>query len=303
MPLQLLVFIVAYPILFVISRLPFPLLYALSDSVAYLLYRGIKYRLKVVRNNIQLAFPNKDEAEVESIVEAFYTHMSDVFLEMIKSMGMGEKAMRKRFGVKNIELLTQFYGQKRGAIIMCGHYSSWEWMMSLGYHMEAPGYGIYTPLENRYFDRLVRRIRKKHNAFLISRYEVKRELTEHFEQQIYGVYGFASDQSPRPRPKTYWRTFLGVPVPVFTGAEDLAKQNNLGIVFADIQRIKRGYYQVDFRLLTDDAAATHPREITDTFTQWLEEQIYKDPTQYLWSHNRFKYRHKAPQDLLKASNS
>ena len=301
--MQLLIFIAVYPLLFLISRLSFPLLYALSDGISLLNFRFLKYRIKVIRKNIELAFPEKNAQEVEDIIRAYYTHMSDVFLEMIKSIGMGEKSMRKRFIPKNIEALTQFYDQKRGAIIICGHYSSWEWMMSLGYHMKAPGYGIYTPLENSYFDRLVRRIRKKHNAFLISRYEVKRTLEQHFNNKIYGVYGFASDQSPRPRPKTYWRTFLGVPVPVFTGAEDLAKKYNLGIVFADIQRIKRGYYEVYFRLLTDDPNATAPREITDTFTDWLETQIRTDPNQYLWSHNRFKHRHKAPQEVLNSSNS
>lgn len=303
MPLQLVVFIAIYPFLFLISRLPFPLLYALSDGISLLNYRIIKYRIKVIRKNIELAFPEKTTAEVDAIIREYYTHMTDVFLEMIKTMGMSEKAMRKRFIPYNTEVLAQFYEQKRGAIIMCGHYSSWEWMLSLGYHLKADGYGIYRPLENKYFDRLVRRIRKRHHAYLISRYEVKRTLQQHADEGIYGVYGFASDQSPRPRPKSYWRTFLGVPAPVFTGAEDLSKKYNLGIVFADIQRVKRGYYQVTFRLLTDDPNSTAPKEITDTFIHWLEEQIRTDPTQYLWSHNRFKHRHKAPQELLNSLNS
>ena len=87
---------------------------------------------------------------------------------------------------------------------------------------------------------------------------------------------------------------MGVKVPVFTGAERIAKEFDIPIVYADIKRVKRGYYEVDFRVLTDSPKTTKVNEITDKFTEWLEEAIRRDPTQYLWSHNRFKYIDLAP---------
>ena len=109
-------------------------------------------------------------------------------------------------------------------------------------------------------------------------------------------YGFASDQSPKPKPKSYWREFLGVKVPVFMGAELIARELNFAIVYTRVNRIKRGYYEAEFELLTDNPKKTKKYEITNIFTKWLEKDIYKDPTQYLWTHNRFKHRHKAPKD-------
>ena len=113
---------------------------------------------------------------------------------------------------------------------------------------------------------------------------------------IIGVYGFASDQSPRPKPKTYWRPFLGVKVPVFSGAELIAKEFDFGVVYAKINRVKRGYYEVHFELISDRPKKTRLNEITDTFTELLEQDIYCDPSQYLWTHNRFKHIDKAPID-------
>jgi KDO2-lipid IV(A) lauroyltransferase len=108
-----------------------------------------------------------------------------------------------------------------------------------------------------------------------------------------GIYGFASDQSPRPKPLTYWRKFLGAYVPVYNGAERLATELNIPIVFSKIKRIKRGFYEVEFKLLTDDPKSMKKNQITDIFTEWLEAQIMEDPSQYFWTHNRFKYAKKA----------
>ena len=108
-----------------------------------------------------------------------------------------------------------------------------------------------------------------------------------------GIYGFASDQSPRPKPLTYWRKFLGAYVPVYNGAERLATELNIPIIFSKIKRIKRGFYEVEFKLLTDDPKSMKKNQITDIFTEWLEAQVMEDPSQYFWTHNRFKYAKKA----------
>lgn len=204
--------------------------------------------------------------------------------------------MQKRMIFKNMEILTQFEKENRSAIIMCGHYSSWEWMLSVGYHMQSTGYGIYTPIMNPYFSELIIKIRKIHQAELLSRYGAIESIKKRHQEGEIAVYGFASDQSPRPKPKSYWRTFLGVKVPVFVGAELVAKEFDFGVVYAKINRVKRGFYEVDFELITDTPKETRLNKITDTFTEWLEQDVYCDPTQYLWTHNRFKHADKAPKD-------
>ena len=112
------------------------------------------------------------------------------------------------------------------------------------------------------------------------------------ENGIVAIYGFVSDQSPKPKSKSYWRTFLGVKVPVFVGAELVARELDFGVVYAKINRVKRGYYEARFELISDRSKNLRQNQITNTFTEWLEQDIYCDPTQYLWSHNRFKHEEK-----------
>lgn len=243
----------------------------------------------MVRSNLKRVFPDFSEKELLKIERDFYHHFCDLFLEIIKSMGMSKKEMMKRFQIKNIAVLTQFEAQNRSAFIMCGHYASWEWMMSLGYHMKHTGYGIYKPISNPYFDQLIKRIRSRHNALMIPQKTAIATIKEMEKQNERGVFGFASDQSPPLKPLSYWRSFLGVHVPVFTGAERLARELNIPVVYGKINRVKRGFYEVEFQLISAEPQSTAEHQITDQFTTLLEQQIQEDPTQYLWTHNRFKH--------------
>lgn len=287
------VYYLSFPFIFVISRLPFPIFYFFSDVICFLLYKVFKYRLKVVRSNLKFVFPHFSSNKILQIEKKFYSHFSDLLLEIIKSMGMNRNEMLSRFKLKNIEVLKAFENQKSSVFLICGHYSSWEWMMSLGYHIKHNGYGIYRPIRNPYFNSLINRIRSRHNAYMIPQSKALEIIKQKENRNELGIYGFASDQSPRPKPLTYWRKFLGAYVPVYNGAERLATELNIPIVFSKIKRIKRGFYEVEFKLLTDDPKSMKKNQITDIFTEWLEAQIMEDPSQYFWTHNRFKYAKKA----------
>ena len=286
------IYYISFPFLWIVSRLPFWVFYILSDILCIIVYRIVGYRKNIVRSNLRLAFPNYNKRKLLQIERKFYSHLCDVFIEVIKSMGMSKREMLKRFNIKNIETIMTIENQKRSFFIMCGHYGSWEWMMSLGYHTKNTTYGIYTPIRNQYFDNLIKKIRGRHNAYVIPQRMATKNIKENEKQNIRGAYGFASDQSPRPKQLTYWRSFLGINVPVYTGAERLARELNIPIVFVKIKRVKRGYYEAEFILLTDKPKSQPENAITDKFTELLQEQIREDPTQYFWTHKRFKYMKK-----------
>tara|TARA_X000000368_G_scaffold264591_1_gene209528 strand:+ start:259 stop:1092 length:834 start_codon:yes stop_codon:yes gene_type:complete len=271
----------------VVASLPFKVFYIISDITSHLLY-FFSYRKKIIRKNLRLVFPKMIEKDIVLLEKKFYKHMADIFLEMAKSLLISKEEMMHRFKFNNIETLKQFEKKNQNIIIMCGHYASWEWMMSLGYHFSYKGYGIYKPVTNKYFDKLVKRIRKKHDAEVISRYKAIETIRDHTKKGVKAVYGFASDQSPRIKSNSYYLKFLGINTPVFLGAEKLSKELNLAVVFADINRVNRGFYETTFKVISDDPKKSKDYHITKTFFNLLEKQVYRDPTQYLWSHNRFK---------------
>ena len=203
--------------------------------------------------------------------------------------------MEKRFVFTNLDCIKKYEDENRSVILICGHYASWEWMMSLAYHIKHKGFGIYTPIVNNYFNRLVKKIRMRHNGFLISRYKARETLIQHKEEGLMAVYGFASDQSPRPRKSSYWRPFMGINVPVFTGAEMLAKKLDYVVLYLHIEKIKRGYYETTFKVLAENPGTFPDYQITDRFTELLEGQIRKQPEYYFWTHKRWKYRNQKDQ--------
>ncbi|MBT4293166.1 MAG: lipid A biosynthesis acyltransferase [Cryomorphaceae bacterium] len=284
--MHLLTYLFTYPLIKFISILPFGIVYKVSDILSFLLHKVFKYRLKTVKKNLNLAFPNKSNSEIESIEKKFYNHFADISIESIKAYGMSEAQMKNRYRYDNIEELEKIQKKNKNIILICGHYSNFEWLLSVGYSAKGNGYGIYTPMSNKYFDRLFKKIRKKHKAFLVSRYHIN-DFMNNLDVNKYHVFGFAADQSPRKVGKYYINNFLGHKVPIFTGAERFSKDYNLSVVFADITRIKRGFYNTKFiEILNKDNTQYG---ITDQFLSLLEKQIYRDPSQYFWTHNRFKH--------------
>ncbi|WP_333809502.1 lysophospholipid acyltransferase family protein [Flavobacterium sp.] len=287
--MQLLVYIIIYPILWLISILPFPIFYLFSDFVCFLTYNIIGYRKKVVRANIKLALPHLSEKERLIIEKKFYSHMCDMFLEMIKTITITQKEIERRFSFSNMEVYYEMEKKNKSIALMCAHYASYEWVVSMNYYTNFKGFGIYKKLANPYFDKLVKRIRSKFKAELITTKQTIPTITENHKNHILGLYGFASDQSPKANAAYHWAPFMGHIVPVHTGAEMLAKRFDMNVIFLKVKKVKRGYYQASFEVLSEDVKSVPNYEITDKFLKLVEEQIYEAPEFYLWTHKRWKH--------------
>jgi len=294
---QLIAYILIYPFLYLISILPFRLLYMLSDFVFVMVFYVFGYRRKVVRNNLELVFPNKSKTEIKVIEKKFYKHMCDMFLEMIKSLTISDKQLQKRFVFKNNEELERLESLNKSVIVIYGHYASYEWSVVVGYFTKLKGLGIYKQIKNRYFDKLVKGIRSRYNITLIPTKQAINTITEYENQGLKTITAFLSDQSPKLKKAHYWLDFMGVKVPSFTGAEMLAKRLDMSVTFLKIDKVKRGHYEAEYVSLADNAREYKDFEITDKFTKILEKQIEKAPEYYLWTHKRWKHRNAVPKEF------
>lgn len=288
--MQFLAYILVYPILWLISILPFRVLYALSDCVYVMLYYIIGYRKKVVTNNLELVFPNKPKSEIYKIRKKFYHHLCDMFLEMAKTMSISRKQLAKRFKILNVEELKRLEALDKSIILMYGHYASWEWSLELQNHVSYEGFGVYKKLANPYFDRLVRRMRSKFNTTLITTKDTISTINQNEAKGIKSIVAFLSDQSPRLSKEVYWGTFMGIEVPCFTGAERLAKKLDLTIAYLKVTKVKRGHYEAEIKTLTETPKDYKDYELTDMFLREVEQQIYKAPEYYFWTHKRWKHK-------------
>ncbi len=288
--MQLLAYILIYPILWFISILPFRLLYALSDFLYILMYYVFRYRKQTVIDNLRLVFPEKSDHEIKIITKKFFHHFCDMILESIKSMNISLESMKARYNFKNLDIIKEFEKQNKSIVLMCAHYGSWEWIFILQTYTKHRGYGIYKRLQNKYFDRLIKSIRARYNSYLITTKETFSVLEDAKKNGILSMNGFASDQSPKKHKAHHWNEFMGIKVPVHTGAEMLAKKLDMPVVFFAVERKKRGYYEATFQTLAEKPTDFKDYEITDKFLKLVEAQIHEAPEYYLWTHKRWKHR-------------
>lgn len=290
--MQFLVFAITYPFIWLLSRLPMRILYAISDFFFFLMYYVIGYRKKVVLENLELAFPKKSKEERIKIAKGFFKHFTDLIMESVKAFSISDKEISKRYTYKNPELVNNFVQQGRSIALVAAHQANWEWSISLPLVLEGNILGAYTRLGNSYFEKVVRNSREKFGILGYKTSETVRGMQKNFSEKMQGSYVLLSDQSPQVHKTFYWNEFFGVKVPIHTGAEMLSKRFNLVVINYITRKVKRGYYETEFQLITASPKEFEDYEITDKYISLTEKNINQQPELYLWSHKRFKHRNK-----------
>jgi len=275
--------------------LPFRVLYAISDGIYLLVYYVIGYRKKVVFNNLRLAFPEKTDKEIIEISKKFYHHFVDVFVEMIKSFTVSKEEVYKRYKFINLDFFEELYKDGKSVILTGPHYANWEWIMSLDSFVKYKGYAAFTKVANPYLNKKILKSRAKFGTNLIQTSKIIAEIKLNHKHNIQAMYGLLSDQSPQLSKTFYWSAFLGVKVPIHTGAEMLAKRFMMNMVYIETKKIKRGYYETSFSLISNEAEKFPDYQLTDIFTDKVEKQIRTQPEYYFWTHKRFKHKDKTPK--------
>ncbi|GBF19183.1 lipid A biosynthesis lauroyl acyltransferase [Arenibacter sp. NBRC 103722] len=294
--MQFLVYILVYPLLWLISILPFRLFYFFSDFVFFVLFYVVGYRKRVVSENLARAFPGKSKKEIKKIKKEFYRHMCDMFLEMVKTLNLSKEELKERYKIINIEVLQDIV-KDNSVLIVCSHYANWEWNVSINNYVNAKGYAVYQKIGNSYFDDLIKKIRAKWNTTLITQQETVKTVYRNVQNGVISAYGMVSDQSPQVKRAQYWSEFMGVKVPIFNGPESMARKLDLAVVFLKVSKVKRGYYQAEFIPITTSGKQTKKHQITDQFLRLTEDQIREKPEYYLWTHKRWKHRNKVPVEF------
>lgn len=296
--MQFILFAITYPIIWILSRLPMRILYMKSDFFYFLIYYVFRYRKQVVLDNLKLAFPEKPEVELLRIRKKFFKHLMDLMVESVKAFSISEKEILKRYTYSNPELVNKYAAEGRSIALMGAHQSNWEWSISLPKVLNIDMYGAYTKLNNTYYEKVIRDSREKFGVIGYKTSEMVRGMQKRFSDKQQGAYILLSDQSPQLHKTYYWREFFNIKVPIHTGAEMLSKRFDLVVINYVTRKIKRGYYETEFQLITDNPKGFKDYQITDLYTELTEKNILAQPEFYLWSHKRFKHRDKVPSQFL-----
>ena len=279
-----------YGINWVITLLPLKILYLLSDLLYVILYYIVSYRRKVVSENLKNSFPEKTDEERKTIEKKFYHHLADLIIETFKLTHMSTASQKKRFSYTNLEIIDKLREEKRDIIAVLGHYNNWEWPTLLPFYLKYKTIIIYKPLQNRYFNNFINSHRSKFGIVLTPTSHVIRDIINYKNNNINTISIFISDQIPAKEDIKYWTKFLNQDTAVFTGAGKIAAKYDMAVVFFHVQKVKRGYYNLDIELLYDHTAGLSENLITETHVRRLEEIIREKPEYWIWSHRRWKHK-------------
>ncbi len=272
-----------------LSLLPMPVLYGFSNGLYFIIYHILGYRKKVVRANLKNSFPEKNENELLKIEKLYYKNLCDWVIETIKLFSVSKVELQKRMKFINEEAWNELSKSNRQIIVVGGHYNNFEWAAQrISMNKSFQVVGLYTPLSNPYFEKFIFKNRTRFGLEMIAAKDVGQFMNKQFDK-LYAV-GFVADQSPRKDSKVYWTTFLNQQTAVFTGVERYAQQINAQVVFMYPEKIKRGYYEMKFKLICDEPNKVLPFVITETQTKYLENLILQSPESWMWSHKRWKLK-------------
>lgn len=283
---------IVLPLLTLVALLPLRALYVLADAAYFLIYKVVRYRRGVVRENLAKCFPELTTAQRLDIERRFYRNFADVAVETIKLLHISDDEMRRRMEFVDVDLIDRLVASGRDVAVYFSHCGNWEWAPSVTLHA-AHHHGVdycqvYRPLRSRTFDALMLHIRGRFGSSSFPKATVLRDLIKLRRTDVRTVTGFMSDQKPSHGDPTVVDLFLNRPTAFISGTETLVRKMGMAAIYWDMERLSRGHYRITCRLLDDGTLSSEKGSITRHYASMLQRTIRRDPAIWLWTHKRWK---------------
>jgi len=273
-----------------LSLLPLWIHYRISDVMFLITYYLINYRRKVVRSNLTSSFPEKSEQEIKKIERQFYRWFCDYLVETFKMATISRKEMSRRMVFKGTEQIEQCWTEGQSCAIMLGHYCNWEWISTLPLALSDKGFccELYHPIENKDTNDFFLELRQRFDSVCIPMDRALRDMVKYRKEGRPLAIGYIADQKPTWRNIYLWMLFLNHFTPVLTGSERIIKRTGQACFYADVRRLRRGYYECEFKLLDRHPDNVPDFQLTERYMNELEQTICREPAYWLWTHDRFQ---------------
>ena len=261
----------------------------LSDILYVIVYHVVRYRRKVTSSNLRHAYPERSDKERQELEKAYYHHICDLLLEGIHNLYAHPMSIMKRYRFVNHRLVNQYYERGQSIILMSAHYNNWEYMItSLNYQLMHHGVGVGKPLNDKFVANYITRRRGRFGTEIVDQTNVRQTIEYYQQHHVPVAYMMLSDQSPNDVHKCYWTTFMHQETPFIYGAEYFARKYNMPVLYYEVTKIRRGYYEVKFSTICDKPNEVPQYSIIAEYIQRLNRTIDAAPQYWLWSHRRWK---------------
>ena len=248
----------------------------------------LRYRKAVILKNLRNSFPDKSETEIKKIKSQYYRNLTDVALESFKLLTISKKEFTKRMKILNVEVVNDLYDKNLSVVATTSHLCNWEWMLAIcAVHFKPSIDAVYQKIQNRFFEKLMIRIRSRFGSIPVEKKQVFRESLK--KRNLPHVIALVADQSPPASDEqVIWASFMNQDTVFYSGMARLAKSFKWPVVFGEMRRLDRGYYEMEFKNICDNPEAYDDQQIINKYAEMVEDSIRKNPENWLWSHNRWK---------------
>ena len=271
-----------------LSKIPYFFLKLLTPAIYLFNNIFFKYRLKIVLENLRFAFPLKSEVEIQNLSKKFYTYLASLIVEILHFFNASNHFIDKNVKIENPELIDKLILKHKSVIILSSHYNNWEWgAAKVSIHYPYEFIGIYKPLSSRLFNDLIYKSRSRFGTKVLDMYKSVRYIYKNNSKRK--IIGIIADQNPTISKSQKWISFFNKKVPVFTGAEKIAKKFDYPVIYGNMKKINN-YYSITFEIISLNSKETNDGEITNKYFELLEKQIKLEPSKWLWTHRRWKHQ-------------
>ena len=264
-------------------------MYILSTFLYFIVYRIVRYRRRIVCENLERSFPEKEAAERKEIERRYYHHLCDLLVEGIRNLYASRASILRHYRIENREVVDSYYKQGKSVILLSQHYNNWEYMVSsLNMQFYHHGVGVGKPLNDKAMASYITRRRTRYGTEVVDQTNVRDVMSYYEQHQVPCCYMMLSDQSPSNVHKSYWTMFLHQETPFLYGAEYFARKYNYPVLYYIVKKERRFHYTVHFEVMSENPSTTKQYDIERDYIGRLENLLYEQPEYWLWSHKRWK---------------
>ncbi len=276
-------------LLTLISKVPFAALYFISHLFYLLNKYVIRYRYDVVRGNLRNSFPERSEPEIDALTEQTFRNLADLFVESIKGIGISREELERRMTVTASTRMHELVDQGTPLICLTAHHCNWEWLLLYScMHLPHPLIVAYQPFHDERFDEFMLKARTRFGGKAVPSTDLIRQIIQN--RKTMKTLALLADQSPSRNERKYWTHFLHQETAFIDGIDSLAWLTGMPVVFANTKRQKRGHYEVTLEVIAEPPYEKYSHVIVERYARELEAMIRTDPSSWLWSHRRWKFK-------------
>jgi KDO2-lipid IV(A) lauroyltransferase len=272
-----------------LSRWPWPALYALSSFLAFLAFYVVGHQRRIIRQSLDIAFPELTSAERERIRRGYYRGFADVMVEIAKMPRLTPEDIRDRVSIRNLDAVTAPLAAGRPVLIVAAHQCNWEWMLhGLALNLGFPTDATYKPLKNPWAERFMLQARSRFGSRMVPARDFLADVLKRLK--VVRAVCMVADQEPRTSEYKHWTKFLNRDTAFFMGAEHIARATRYEAFFLRMRRVRRGHYELELVPLARPDEQLPAGAFTDRYVRLVEAQIREHPADWLWSHKRWKLK-------------